>query len=410
VRILFLTNFYPPASRGGYEQWCQEVADGLTSRGHDVLVLASTHGRQNVHDDPIWARRELHLEMELTSLRNAFQFFTSRKKREKENLILLRKTIQEFSPDIILVWGMWNFPRSLPALAEKLMPGRVAYYMGDYWPTLPGQFENYWNAPPRNMVTGLPKLLLKPIAQNILAHEERPSLRLEHIMFPSMFMRNEFEQKGITPQNTKIIYGAINTKPYLGEKAGPQRPGKLSLLYIGRLTHEKGVHTAIEAIGQLVNDHSIKDVKLTIVGDGEPDYVGYLHQLVRDKNIASFVDLLPAQPKEALPALYRTADIFLFTSIWPEPFGRVIVEAMASGVLVIGTRVGGAGEILADGENALTFSPDDPSSLAQQIKRVIDMPAMRAQLTKSARETAVGKFDVQRMTAEIETYLQTSIQ
>lgn len=147
MKILFLTNFYPPASRGGYEQWCQEVGDGLRERGHEVTVLTSTYGRKDVHNDPVWVKRELHLEMELASLKNALQFFTVRKNRERENLRLLQKTIDHFSPAVILLWGMWNFPRSLPVLAEKLLPGRVAYYMGDYWPTLPGQFENYWNAP-----------------------------------------------------------------------------------------------------------------------------------------------------------------------------------------------------------------------------------------------------------------------
>ena len=407
MKLLFLSNFYPPASRGGYEQWCGEVAEGLRSRGHDVLVLTSTHGRGNLPSpDPAWVRRDLHLEMEFTSLRNAFQFFTSRKRRERENLTILRQTVEQHKPDAILLWGMWNFPRSLPALAESLLPGRVVYYIGDYWLTLSSQFENYWNAPARNPLTGFPKLLLRPFARRILAREPRPALKVEHALFPSAFMREELKRKGVTPGNTKIIYGAIDTHPYLGERTERQG-GTVSLLYAGRITHEKGVHTAVEAVAQLVHDHHITDLKLTIVGDGDADYVSRLHQLVEDKNLASFVDFLPAQPKETLPALYHRSDILLFTSIWAEPFGRVIVEAMASGVVVVGTSVGGAAEILADGENALTFTPDDPASLANQLKRLIESPDLRERLAKSARQTAVDKFDLQRMTTEIETYLQS---
>jgi glycosyltransferase involved in cell wall biosynthesis len=84
----------------------------------------------------------------------------------------------------------------------------------------------------------------------------------------------------------------------------------------------------------------------------------------------------------------------------------VIVEAMASGVVVVGTPVGGAAEILVDGENALTFTPDDPASLASQLKRLIESPELRGRLARSARQAAVDKFDIRRMTAEIETYLQ----
>lgn len=406
MRFLFLTNFYPPASRGGYEQWCQEVSDGLRSRGHDVLVLTSTHGRgSSASPGPDWVRRELYLEMEFASLRNALHFFTKRKQRELENLTNLRNAIKQHKPDAVLVWGMWNFPRSLPALAEELIPGRVVYYIGDYWTTLPSQFENYWNASPRNFVTGLPKLVLKPIAKRMLAREERPSLQLEHALFPSAFMRDELKRKGVASSNTKIIYGAIDIKPYIGLN-GKEQNDKVSLLYIGRLTYEKGVHTAIEAVGQLVHEHGVENIKLTIVGDGDSDYVERLHRLMDEKKVASYVDLLPAQPKEALPALYHHSDIFMFTSIWAEPFGRVIVEAMASGLAIVGTPVGGSAEILVEDENALLFTPDDPASLSRQLKRLIEVPELRERLASSGCKTATQKFDIRRMTEEIESYLQ----
>jgi glycosyltransferase involved in cell wall biosynthesis len=406
MRILFLSNFYPPASRGGYEQWCQEVTDGLRSRGHDVIVLTSDFEKDPLpNPDPAWVRRSLHLEMELASLKNAFRFFTHRKHREKQNLKHIRETIQNFKPDVALIWGMWNLPYSIPALVEELLPDRVAYYMGDYWPTLPNQFENYWNAPPRSKITGLPKLILKPFALQILAREKRPQLKLTHVLFPSLFMQNEFKRKGSLPPHTKIIYGAIDTRPYLNDHKNSN--SKLALLYIGRLSHEKGVHTALQAVAQLVHRNKFTDLHLTIVGDGEPDYVSYLHELVAQNSLASFVDFQPAQPKQALPALYQNADIFLFTSIWAEPFGRVIVEALASGVAVIGTQVGGAAEILSENENALTFAPEDVDSLASQIKKLSDSPELRMKLAQAGRETAVHKFDLQRMTSEIETYLET---
>ena len=410
MRILFISNFYPPASRGGYEQWCQEVAEGLRDRGHQVFILTSTYRRANLTcPDPAWVQRGLFLEMEFASYKNAFQFFTLRKQREQQNLALLRYVMEEKAPEIILIWGMWNLPRSLPALAETLLPGRVVCYIGDYWPTLPSQFDNYWNAPARNFLTGFPKMVLKPFAKMVLAREQRSVLRLEHALFPSTFMRDELARKSIIPANKGVIYGAIDTKNYRNQRNLANQKDVISLLYIGRLTHEKGVHTAIDAVGKLVREHGFRNVKLTIVGDGEPDYIDFLHQLVGQKKVVSFVDFWPAQPKETLPKLYHASDIFLFTSIWPEPFGRVIVEAMASGVVVVGTSVGGAAEILSENENALLFTPDDPVSLSKQLKRLIESPQLRERLAASGRETAVNKFDIQRMTSEIETYLQALV-
>jgi glycosyltransferase involved in cell wall biosynthesis len=412
MRILFLTNFYPPASVGGYEQWCQEIAESLRSRGHDLVVLTSNYGRGGLSKpEPTWIRRELHLEMELASLRNGLQFFTSRKSRENENLSRLQHLVESFLPDIILVWGMWNLPRSLPALAEKLLPQRVVYYMGDYWPTLPDQFETYWRMPPRNWVTAVPKFLLKPVADRVLSRGEQPALRFERVIFPSAFMRDELKRKNISARETRVVYGAIDTSlyRYRNGSSGDQGEGNLSLLYIGRLTPDKGVHVAIEAMGCLVHRWHYDKLSLTIVGTGEPDYEAYLHRVARQEHVDSVVDFLGAQPKEAMPIIYAQSDLLLFTSLWPEPFGRVLVEAMASGVAVVGTATGGAAEILVENENALLFAPGDAIGLAGQVARLIERPLLRGELTRAGRRIAVAKFDLQRMATEIETYLQTMV-
>jgi glycosyltransferase involved in cell wall biosynthesis len=286
------------------------------------------------------------------------------------------------------------------------MPGRVVYYMGDYWPTLPDQFENYWQASPRNFLTGIPKLLLKPLAQRILASEKKPVLNFEHIIFPTEFMQSELNRMGVLPREATIVYGAIDTSLYSVDHKVKDENDNVALLYVGRLTREKGVHTAIQALGYLKRNSPVLKVALIIVGSGEPDYEIYLRQLVLQEDVEALVTFLDSQPKETLPALYRKADIFLFTSIWPEPFGRVIVEAMASGVVVVGTRVGGAAEILQDGVNALAFTPDDPVSLAQQLSKLIASPELRGQLIENGREAALDRFDITRMTNGIEVYLQ----
>lgn len=413
MRLLFLTNFYPPASRGGYEQWCQEVADRLRQQGHQILILTSRQSsEQRVETEPDWIYRDLFLEMEFASLRNSIQFFTSRKTREAKNLARLDQLIREFKPDIMMVWGMWNLHRSLPALAEALLPGRVVYYMGDYWPTLPSQYEFYWQAPSQHWIRSVPKQVLGFVARRLLAQEELPTLKFEHVLFPTEFMRDELNHKGISFGRTRVIYGAIDTNlyPFRNGSLNGQAPSKpLSFLYVGRLTTEKGVHTAIKAVGRLVHHHQIKHLRLTIAGDGTPDYSDYLHNLARQEKVDKFITFLGAQSKEAIPKLYAQSDVLLFTSIWQEPFGRVLIEAMASGCVVVGTATGGAAEILKHEENALVFSPDDASGLAAQIMHLIESPHLRQQLVKAGRQTALSRFDIERMTTEIETYLQTIV-
>jgi glycosyltransferase involved in cell wall biosynthesis len=219
------------------------------------------------------------------------------------------------------------------------------------------------------------------------------------------------ERKGIVPQSSKIIRGAIDTSRYQFRNGSStaREDGRVSLLYVGRLTPEKGVHTAVEALGELIRGRGFKQVTLTIVGTGEPDYEAYLRQLVRQEEVGACTTFLGAQPKEVMPELYSQADALLFTSVWPEPFGRVLVEAMASGAVVIGTATGGAVEILLNNKNALVFPPGDAAGLAAQIARLVESPSLRRQLAEAGRRTAKEKFDIQRMTEEIETYLQTLV-
>jgi glycosyltransferase involved in cell wall biosynthesis len=347
--------------------------------------------------------------MEFASLRNGAQFFTSRKAREKENLACLRQLVQDYVPDGILVWGMWNLPRSLAALAEDLMPDRVVYYMGDIWPSLPSQHKLYWEAPPRHWWTAMPKLLLRPVARWMLARERCPEPKLHHVLFPSAFMRDELGRRGVLLQETKIIYGAIDTSLYRfrnGSFRGQQDASNLSLLCLGRLAAGKGVDTAIKALGILKHQRGLDHLKLTVVGAGDTGYEAYLRDLAQQENVQRSVRFLGEQPKAVIPSFYELADIFLFTSSLPESFGRVLVEAMASGVAVVGTATGGAAEILADNENALIFAAGDAPGLATQVARLAESPTLRERLVQAGRRTALDGFDIHRMVTEIEVYLQ----
>jgi len=413
MRFLFLTNFYPPAGFGGYEMWCREVAEGLRRTGHEVVVLTSSHLQDALSKpDPIWVRRQFNLEMELSSLKNGLKFFIHRKKRESKNIELLSRLVEECDPQIILIWGMWNLPRSLPAAAEKLMPGRVVYYMGDYWPTLPGQFELYWQAPARNILSGFPKIILKQAARRILAKEQQPHLQMERVIFPTTFLRDEFIRKGIVLKKTEIIYGGVHVDafPHKNTSVWAGRKSQISLLCAGRLAPEKGVHTAIESVSELVHQHNLHMFQLIIAGSGDAGYETFLRELARKNRVDPMVFFLGPQPAEIMPSIYGNADIFLFTSIWPEPFGRVLVEAMATGTPVVGTATGGAAEILFDNENALLFTPGDASSLTKQLLRLVEFPELMRRLSEAGRRTAVSRFSLQRMTSEIEAYLRDTLE
>ena len=93
----------------------------------------------------------------------------------------------------------------------------------------------------------------------------------------------------------------------------------------------------------------------------------------------------------------RGLDVVVHASTRPEPFGRVIVEAMACGRAAIAMEEGGAAELFRDGDDALGCRPRDPDALASAMLRLIDDPALRAKLGAAGRRSAVARFDRSRL-------------
>jgi glycosyltransferase involved in cell wall biosynthesis len=93
----------------------------------------------------------------------------------------------------------------------------------------------------------------------------------------------------------------------------------------------------------------------------------------------------------------------VFPSTWAEPFGLVPIEAMACGVPVVATGVGGSREFLVDGENCLLFTPGDEASLVEAVRRLASDPGLRARLVRNGLETA-AELDVDRLADDMEAW------
>lgn len=409
MRILILTNFYPPHELGGQERSCQQVVEGLRQRGHNILVLTSMHGTYNkpVCSDNLY--RCLHLEMDLRPLQHSLIFFTQRKHREQHNLERFEQLLNQFQPDVVFIWGMWNLPRTLPALAEAICPGRVVYRFAEYWPTLPSQHEFYWRTPGRTWYGRLIKGLLGRLALAMLAREKQPlPLKFEHTICVSAATRDLLVEAGIPVSQARIIHTGLEVAAYLnGDKPYPQKERQtLELLYAGRLTTEKGIETAIEAMGRLVHDHGLSQVRMTLAGSGSADYTDHLQQMVARTRLEKFITFLGWIPHEEMPQLMRQFDSLIVPSQWPEPFARIVLEGMISGLAVIATPSGGTGEVVRDGENGLLFTPGDSKDLAQKIIRVATDRKLLQKLQDNGRKTVMEGFTLNKMMDAYECYLE----
>lgn len=159
----------------------------------------------------------------------------------------------------------------------------------------------------------------------------------------------------------------------------------------GRLAPWKGQQLAIRAL------HHLRGVHLMLVGDalfGEADYKLELQRLAQDPAVTGRVHFMGFR-RDVFP-LMQSANIVLHASIAPEPFGRVIVEAMLSRRPIIAARAGGAAEIVTHGVDGWLFTPGDEVALAECVHQVSTMqPASLATVIDNAQRSARERFSLQ---------------
>ncbi len=170
------------------------------------------------------------------------------------------------------------------------------------------------------------------------------------------------------------------------DAASDRNPDEISLLYLGRISEEKGIDTMIRAVG-LLGDLPLK---LRLGGVGSGPYVKQLKGEVWRAGITDRVGWL-GYLDDVYPEI-RRADIGVVPSRWGEPFGLVLLEFMSQGVPVVTTGNGAQPEIIAEGREGFLVEPDDPQAMADAIRRLAADAALRREAGKRAKATFEDRF------------------
>lgn len=394
MKILMVSNLFPPEVRGGYEILCQQVAERLGQRGHRVTVLTT----RSIREAPVQRahpfgsaiiRRELRLHRPFGSRPRSDRLrrlWTGRK-----NYTITERVIASERPDLIFLWSQLRLTVG-PAKAAEASGIPFVYTFNDEHP---GGFEpRKYSWSPRALMGALLDRWIVPEITNA-------SLALAPSTSISRALRDRLKSAGIPTAECRVIHqgiplGTFPLKAELGELHEPVR-----LLYVGQLHHYKGVHTLIEAAHAAAAEGAA--VQLTICGTGDEPYKDQL----RESALWGQADVcfVGRVERSKLSALYRAHDIFIFPSEWHEPFGLTHLEAMASGLPVISTLNGGQAEFLVDEENALTFDPGEVDQLADCIGRMVTDSDVRARLAVAGRHTVEERFTLRRYVADLERFL-----
>jgi len=196
---------------------------------------------------------------------------------------------------------------------------------------------------------------------------------------------------GVPAAKLRTIWNGIDVRRFAFHGPCPQGP----IVTVARLSPEKGLDTLLHAAALVIQQQP--DLRFQLAGNGPCR--SSLEQLARDLKIDSNVQFL-GEVRD-IPALLRTARLFVLPSL-AEGVSLTLLEAMASGLPVVATKVGGNPEVVEDGVTGTLVDAQDPPALADAILSIANQPARGADMGRAGRVRIEEHFDVRSMVASYE--------
>jgi glycogen(starch) synthase len=235
----------------------------------------------------------------------------------------------------------------------------------------------------------------EPVHRAVHAAERRAVARAERVVVCSQAMRAEVvDVLGADPSSVVVVPGAVNAAAWaLGPAelgAARQRWRRVDgalVVAAGRLEWEKGFSTLLRALPALSGPHP--GLRMVLAGEGS--YRTTLDSLVRELRLDDDLVQLPGRLDQPdLAGLIATADLVVLPSRY-EPFGLVVLEAMAAGACVVATRTGGLAETIEDGETGVLVEVGDVDGLAAAVDELLRDPERRSRLAHAGRLAVQGR-------------------
>ncbi|HUN71546.1 MAG TPA: glycosyltransferase family 4 protein [Steroidobacteraceae bacterium] len=357
MRLLFAES----STRGyGTEQHIAALATAMTRRGHDVrcLVMAGSPVAvllQEARVPAVFVR-------------------PGRTRGMRIGTGLLRLALRQ-RPE----WMISNDPRFYRMLlaARGLTGARVALF-------------RHWHDTPAKQRT-----------------RELLSRRTDRFILVSRFHREDYQRQGMDVERAAVLYNPIDTARFLPSPPARARArarfgfGNSDVVvgYVGRMIEAKGIFTLLDAGERLLAAEPA--ARMLWVGDGED--CGTLQTRIVHSRHADRHRLERWEPD--MPALYPALDVLAVPSLYPEPFGRVSVEAQATATPVVCSLVGGLPETFDAGSTGLGVAPGDAEALAGALLALSRDPERRRRMGAAGRDFACARFSLERIGADFERLL-----
>ena len=216
---------------------------------------------------------------------------------------------------------------------------------------------------------------------------------LVRVISVSNYTKTELVQRGIDSEKIFPIYNLPPISKGAETHSSEQPDSNVHLLAPGFIASFKGFSVLVNAMKEVTQQN--KNVHLTITGDGPQRKT--LEKMTEKFGITPYVKFAGNISFSDLFQFYSRSDIVVLPSIYPEPFGRVALEAMFFGKPVVASKVGGIPEIIEDQKTGLLVPPNDSGKLAKGILNLVRDPQLRQFMGQSGQEVTQTKFNPDRI-------------
>jgi len=356
LNILFVTDVSISKASSGAERVLFEQSTRLQRKGHNVHILTRKLPEHRSNQEVIKGVREWRYEIDQ---RNSFSFIKSTLSNCKN---LFESLQNQYS------FACINFHQPFSARGVIRSPGSKKVKKIYTCHSL--SFEEFQSRNPR------PKNIIKKLSYSFNTQarrfmERRTLNESDRIAVLSRFTQERlWNAYKVPPGKIVIIPGGVDLQRFspTGDKVGIRRhlniPEEKTILFTVRdLEPRMGLENLLFAVKEVIK--AVPDAYLLLGGKGplKNNLVSLAHELGVENHIR-FVGFIP---EEELPDYYRVADIFILPTIELEGFGLITLEALASGLPVLGTPIGGTVEILGKLDSRYLFKDTKPESMASLI-------------------------------------------
>ena len=301
-------------------------------------------------------------------------------------LFAYKSRVKHKELDVDLVHFNTKFPTVAALLNRKNTP---VVFTAHNWKLWEG-FKPEWKSPFARIA-----YILDTRLELYIATKSDRVLALSNAM-----KRGIVESTGISSEKVDVVPNAVDAGLFFPEDV--ERAN--SILYVGRITAEKGIDLLVKAMPFI--EKEIPDVQLIIIGAKKwglerGGFGEKIQQLAKKLNIEQRVIFTGSVPISELRKAYSQAAVLCLPAVWQEPFGLVLLEAMACETPVVGTRVGGIPEVISESQGGLLVRPCDVRELAEAIIQILSDSKLARRMGRKGRRAVLEKFTFDRVAQKV---------